>query len=262
MVNMKLGKKTVAMVTVIHKNGPKSDASNYRPILLLSVFSTIYERAMHVKLIEHLIKNNILHVSQYGFRAGHSCEHALFEAQNDLTLALDRKQIALLLLIDFSKAFDMVDHDILLREVKHSGIRGENRKWFTSYLADRQQYVHVNNQCSAKLPLKYFVPQGSILGPTLFIIYINNLPDIFKQAKFIFFADDAYIIVTGESVDEIQFNVNKLQSAIDSWVKINGLKLNINKTKYMVFTNKKIYTSSIEVLLDGTKIKKVKKNDF
>ena len=100
------------------------------------------------------------------------------------------------------------------------------------------------------------------MGPTLFIIYINNLPDIFKQAKFIFFADDANIIVTGESVDEIQSKVNQLQSALDSWVKIDGLKLNIKKTKYMVFTNKKIYTSSIEVLLDGTKIKKVKKNDF
>ena len=251
-----------AKVIPLHKNGSKTDATNYRPISLLSVFSKIYERTMHVKLIEHLNSNNVLHVSQYGFRAGHSCEHALFEAQNNLTLALDRKQIALLLLVDFSKAFDMVDHEILLRKLEHCGIRGTNLKWFASYLANRKQYVHVNNQCSEQLPLKYSVPQGSILGPTLFIIYINDLPEIFKQAKFIFFADDANIIVTGDSVDELQSKINILQSSLDNWVRINGLKLNIKKTKFMVFTNKKVDLSSIEVTLDNTKIKKSDEERF
>ena len=244
-----------AKVIPLHKNGPKTDAGNYRPISLLSVFSKIYERAMHVKLIEHLNINNILHNSQYGFRAGHSCEHALFEAQNDLTLALDRKQIALLLLVDFSKAFDMVDHKILLKKLEHYGIRGTVLQWFASYLTNRQQYVHVNNQNSEKLPLKYSVPQGSILGPTLFIIYINDLPGIFKQAKFIFFADDANIIVKGESIGEVQEKINRLQSLLDEWVRNNGLKLNIKKTKFMVFTNKKVDMNRIEVTLDNTKIK-------
>lgn len=252
-----------AKVIPLHKSGSRSLASNYRPISLLSCFSKIYERAMHKRLTEFLNQNKLLFESQYGFRAMHSCEHALLEAQYNLNMALDKKQIAALLLIDFSKAFDMVDHGILLNKLEHYGIRGHLLDWFRSYLIGRQQYVHVNNENSVKHGLKYCVPQGSILGPVLFILYINDLPNISNLANYIFFADDANIIITGFSTREIREKVESVLTEINSWVTANGLKLNLKKTKFMIFSNKhNISTSDINITFNGVSIERVESERF
>ena len=243
-----------AKVVPLHKGGAKTELSNYRPISLLSGFSKLYERAMHSRLSQFLITNNILYPSQYGFRSGHSCEHALLEAQSVILNSLDKKQIAALILIDFSKAFDMVDHAILLSKLEHYGIRGTVLHWFTSYLSNRSQYVHVNNCSSTKLNLRHGVPQGSILGPLLFIVYINDLPHINAFTKFILYADDANIIITAENFTEIQNKIEILLEHLQSWVHDNGLKLNIKKTKYMIFTKRpKI---DFEIYLNGVLIEK------
>lgn len=252
-----------AKVIPLHKSGSRSQITNYRPISLLSCFSKIFEKVMHKRLTSFLEQNKILFQSQYGFRALHSCEHALLEAQNCLNLALDKKQIAVLLLIDFSKAFDMVDHNILLHKLEHYGIRGNLLAWFKSYLIGRQQHVHVNGNDSEKLTLKYSVPQGSILGPILFILYTNDLPNINKFARFIFFADDANIIVTGNNITEIKDKINELLISINSWVTTNGLKLNLTKTKYMVFTNQRNNDlNDLDIRLNGVDIKKVESERF
>ena len=177
-----------AKVIPLHEEGPRTDVTNYKPISLLYVLYKIYQRIMQTRLFNHLQSNGIkFHNSQYEFRAGHSSEHAILEAQNKITQAIDKKKIALLLLVDFSKAFDMVEHDILLRKLEHYGVRGVHLRWFASYLHNRKQYVNIDNASSEKHLIKYAVPQGSILGPTLFIVYINDLPEISKLAKFIFF---------------------------------------------------------------------------
>ena len=155
---------------------PKVEASNYRPISLLASISKIYEKLVHHRLLEYLEKHNVLYGRQYGFRPGRSCEHALLDAQHKLLHSMNKRQVSLLLLIDFSKAFDLVDHDILLRKLEHYGIRGIALKWMESYLKNREQFVFVNGSSSTKLNIKYGVPQGSILGPLLFIIYANDLP--------------------------------------------------------------------------------------
>ena len=251
-----------AKVIPLHKSGSRTDVTNYRPISLLSCFSKIYEKVMHKRLINFLEENKILFESQYGFRALHSCEHALLEAQNYINLALDRKQIAVLLLIDFSKAFDMVDHDILLNKLEHYGIRGTMLAWFKSYLTGRQQYVHVNNINSDNLNLKYSVPQGSILGPVLFILYINDLPNISTAAKYIFFADDANIIITGNNYLEIQEKIDSLLVAIDKWVTLNGLKLNVKKTKFMIFSNRREGANGLDIRLNGVVLERVASERF
>ena len=234
----------LARVVPIYKSGQKTDVSNYRPISLLSSFSKIYEKMMHKRVVEFMEGNESLHDLQFGFRAGRSCEHALLTAQNTIQHALSKKQISLLLLIDFSKAFDMVEYPILLSKLHNYGIRGNVLNWFQSYLDGREQFVSVSGADSDKTTLRYGVPQGSILGPLLFIIYINDLPKISSSAKFILYADDANIFVSGSTMAEVEQQIRELAPLLVSWVDANGLKLNLKKTNYMIFSNIKSTTGS------------------
>ena len=240
----------LARVVPVHKEGAKNDVTNYRPISLLSVFSKIYEKIMHNRVLDFLNENNLLFEMQYGFRPGRSCEHALLQAQNHIIDTLNKKQVALLLLIDFSKAFDIVEHPVLLYKLNHLGIRGIALKWFESYLSNRKQFVRINNADSVVKEMSYGVPQGSILGPLLFVIYINDLPSISEVAKFILYADDANIIVTGSSIHEAMNKINILSQDLVKWVNLNGLALNLKKTKYMVFTRQRIDLNETELSIN------------
>ena len=226
----------LAKVIPIHKEGSKTNVGNYRPISLLTAFSKIYEKLMHCRIMNFLESNNSLFEMQYGFRPGRSCEHALLNAQNSLLESLSKRQISLLLLIDFSKAFDMVEHPILIKKLEHYGIRGVALKWIQSYLSGRKQFVYINGRNSATRDITYGVPQGSILGPLLFIIYINDIPETANFAKFILYADDANIIITADTIEGIVSQLDKLISSLLEWVKSNGLALNLKKTKYMIFS--------------------------
>ena len=227
----------MADVVPIYKSGTKTEVSNYRPISLLPTFSKIFEKTIHHRISDFLHKHNILHPLQFGFRKLHSCEHALTAAKNEILHTLDKKHIALLLLIDFSKAFDMVDHNILLHKLSHYGIRGPALDWLRSYLNERKQRVRVNNIYSDTKYLTHGIPQGSILGPLLFIIYINDMPNIQKLVKFILYADDANIIITGSNAHEVISKYNEISKLLTDWVASNGLLLNVKKTNYMIFSN-------------------------
>ena len=198
---------------------------------------------------------------QYGFRAGRSCEHALLDAQNILLNSLHRNQISLLLLIDFSKAFDMVDHSILLHKLQHYGIRGVAHQWMASYLKNRNQFVSVEGVDSNCKNLDYGVPQGSILGPLLFVIYINDLPGMNDLAQFILYADDANIIISGDSILEIEEKINILCERLMEWVRVNGLLINLKKTNYMLFSRKRV-TNPPRVVMNNENITRVDKAKF
>ena len=176
---------------------------------------------------------------QYGFRQGRSCEHALLKAKQVLIDSLSRRQVSLLLLIDFSKAFDMVEHSILLKKREHYEIRGKASQWITSYLQNIMQFVSIDGTDLKTRYMQYGVPQGSILGPLLFIIDIIDIPNVSQIAKFILYADDANIIITGNNITEVDAQLRDLCKILLKWVDSNGLRLNLKKTKYMIFSRAK-----------------------
>ena len=161
----------LANVIPVYKKGTQTSLSNYRPISLLSVFNKLLEKLMCSRLLKFLEKNNIFFDNQFGFRRGHSTEHAILSIVDKIQRAIDDKEFSCGMFLDFSKAFDTINHDIL-EKLELYGIRGIARTWFISYLANRQQTVSVNNVTSTPVNISCGVPQGSVLGPILFLLYI------------------------------------------------------------------------------------------
>ena len=199
----------ISKVIPIHKNGDTSDLNNYRPISLLSIFDKIMEKLMHKQLYDFLQEHNILFQNQFGFRKNNSTTFALLQITDKIKETIDNKKYGCGIFIDLSKAFDTVNYEILLRKMEHYGIRGVALDWFTSYLSNRKQYVYLNGEPSQLDNTTCGVPQGSVLGPLLFLIYINDLPNISEVLQFYLFADDTNIYYEAESIDKLEKIINK-----------------------------------------------------
>ena len=228
-------KLKIAKVIPIFKKGDASKNSNYRPISLLSVFSKIFEKIMHERLYNFLELHEILFQMQFGFRNGHSTDHALISLSERIKSTIDSNRVGCGIFIDLQKAFDTVNHNILLQKLDHYGIRGSSLQWFESYLTGRLQYVSINNHSSSLGKVTCGVPQGSVLGPLLFLIYINDLPNVSKLLSFFLFADDTNIYFETENITKLQCKINKELLKVKSWLEVNKLVLNIQKTNYVVF---------------------------
>ena len=180
----------LAKVIPVYKNkGENYLYTNYRPISLLPVFSKIMEKLVYNKIFHFLVRYEILFKSQYGFRRGRNTTHATLDFLKIVEAALKERELAIGVFCDLSKAFDTLNHEILLKKLDHYGVRGTAHMWFESYLNNRSQFVDLNGFKSTNLPLTTGVPQGSILGPLLFLLYINDLPSA-ANLECVIFADD------------------------------------------------------------------------
>ena len=199
----------LANVLPLYKNYDPYAFSNYRPVSLLNVLSKVFEKVMYNRLIEFLETYKILVNQQFGFRKLHSSYMALMMLMDKLITALENNEIVIGIFLDFSKAFDTVDHKILLNKLSHYGIRGVAHSWFTSYLSNRKQYVTYNGTSSATRNIICGVPHVSILGPLIFLIYINDMCDVCKYTAPILFADDTNLFCNGSDLEALETNINQ-----------------------------------------------------
>lgn len=225
----------VARVVPVYKSGSKTDANNYRPISVLSVLSKIFEQLLADRVSSFLNDQKVIYDHQFGFRSGSSTWTAASELMDDIYRAIDTRNIAAILFLDLKKAFDTIDHGVLLKKLEYYGIRGVANTLFRSYLAGRTQYVSVNGVASSERAITVGVPQGSNLRPLLFLLYINDLARLQLHGKPRLFADDTSVTyIATESTRLLRLmeeDIQKLQSFFNE----NLLSLNLGKTNYMIF---------------------------
>ena len=224
----------------IKKHGDKSNCNNYRPISLLSSFNKIFEKKIQSDLVTFIERNNILYEKQFGFRKYHSTIDALINLHDYIIDKLNSKNKVIGVFIDLKKAFDSIDINILIEKLKYYGIVGPYNTLLESYLKDRNICTIVNNNKSNPKNIKYGVPQGSVIGPLLFSLYINDLKTIADDIEINLFADDTSLLVDGKNSHDVLEKTNIALNKLSKWLLSNSLTLNTDKTHYLDFSTKKI----------------------
>jgi len=228
-----------AKVIPIYKNDSTFFVSNYRPISLLPIFSKIFEKLVYNRFIEFIDKNNILIKNQYGFQKNKSTELAVASLVSEITSSFENKKSSYCTFLDFAKAFDTVNHNIMLDKLKYYGVRGKSLLWFESYLKNRSQYTEVGGFLSEQGYIKCGVPQGSILGPLLFLLYINDIAESSSVLNFFLFADDTVVYYSDKTNQETEKVLNQELDKVYDWLAANKLSLNVEKPTFMHFSLQK-----------------------
>lgn len=245
----------ISRVTPIPKDGDLSLPTNYRPISQTETISKIFEQIIYKQVSTYLEGNKLLSDYQFGFRKNKTTEDAILSLTENIYKNLNDKKISVLLSLDLKKAFDVINLDILISKLDNIGIKGNELCWFKSYLFNRKQYVKLNNYASEYATVSNGVPQGSVLGPMLFSIYINDFDNCHESFS-VRFADDTSILLSGSNINELQHKANREVEQIANWLSSNKLALNANKTTYIIISNIK-QEVNINIRINNTEIKRV-----
>ena len=229
----------IAKVTPIHKKESKLDYLNYRPISLLSAISKIYEKLIYTRIFDYLTKNNMISSKQFGFRSKYSTIHAIISLTERIKELMDSGHYVCGIFIDLEKAFDTVNHNILCHKLNYYGLRGNINNLIQSYLTNRKQFVSIKGVNSDTMDVNCGVPQGSSLGPLLFLIYINDFRFCLKQTETGHFADDTYILYASKKLKSLEVVINSELKLVTNWLRLNRLSLNAKKTELIIFRSKR-----------------------
>ena len=247
----------LSRVTPVFKKGNPCDMNNYRPISLLSIPGKILEAVVCNSINDHLQSHNLLSRNQWGFRKNRSTEGLLLRMTETWKSALDQGLVVGVLFVDLRKAFDSVNHSILLEKLKATGISGSLLSWIANYLSNRSQFVQTSGKKSVLQPVKYGVPQGSILGPRLFSIYVNDLPESMSYGDLYMFADDTTVYTIGKDTDMIISSLQCILSQLHIWCTANRLIAHESKTEAMLIS-RSVFIGPLPALRYGTKTTKFK----
>ena len=251
----------ICRIIPIHKKDSKLTVSNYKPISLLSNINKILEKIIFKRLYSFLEKSKCIYDFQFGFRQGHSTNHALLSMTQQIRDIIDKGDVAIGVFVDFQKAFDTVNHSILLRKLDHYGIRGQANAWLSSYLNGRTQYVSIQGHNSSHEVIRHGVPQGSVLGPLLFLVYINDLHTCIKHSTTRHFADDTNLLYATNSQKprnkNIVRNLNRDLRSLNHWLLANKISLNSTKTELVIFRKKSTKLPHLNIRLNGTRLQAV-----
>ena len=247
-----------AIIKPIYKKEDKNDISNYRPISILPVISKIFERATLNQLIRFFEENCLLSALQHAYRKNHGTVTCLFELLNEVYELIDKKFKVAIVSLDLSKAFDSINHSLLLKKLKNFNLNQQSLDYIESYLSNRKQVTKISKYTSTEEEIKSGVPQGSILGPFLFLCFVNDLPKIFNEnTKFLAYADDTQLLVYDKDIEKLKEKVENVLKSAQKWYEENGMKNNSSKSEILVISNKKTDKIILKVIENGEE-KKVK----
>ncbi len=240
-----------AIIHSVFKSGNNLDPSNYRPISILTIFSKILEKLFYSRLFSFIDKHHILHPNQFGFQPKKSTSLAVANVLSTLINKINTNKHVALILFDLRKAFDLINHKLLIKKLQHYGIRGIASEWLASYLANRMQKVKSNGLLSDLKYINTGVPQGSILAPLLFIIFVNDIFQLTSENYDIFlYADDTAVIISCKDSHQFQRLIDSFTTNYLLWCNNNGIMINPNKSEYLKFR-----MEDISININGSYIK-------
>ena len=247
--------KEAVVIPIFKNKGSPLNTENYRPISLLSNIDKIYQKLMHKRLINFLDRYNCLYSQQFGFRSNHSTSSALINCTEKIRKALDSGNHVCSVFIDLQKAFDTVDHDILFSKLYFYGVRGVALNWFKSFLTQRSQTVSVSGIKSSSKPILHGVPQGSVLGPLLFLIYVNDLHEAIPFSLTNLFADDTMLFNQSKSLKSLAKMINIDLKCLNNWLNANMISLNSKKSELLLLNpSRKPSSFEFKVKINGRRL--------